>query len=279
MSIDVLVVPYDSGKRSERMGAGPQALIDAGLISRLEAHGHDVRRRVIDPPVGAWRAEIRTAFDLATALAAATHDAVSAGRFPLVLSGNCGVAALGICAALGSATAILWADAHGEFNTPETTIGGFLDGMGLAILTGRCWTTIARRIPGFVPLDERRIWLLGARDLDPLEAEALEHSAIHRIPAEAIGSSVVGAITGIERAAPLYVHLDVDVLDVNEGRANEFAVAGGASATQLTALCAALRSDRPPAAMTVSSYDPEADTDGRAREAVFHAVEAMFDHR
>ena len=276
MNIDVLVVPYDSAKRSERMGAGPQALMDAGLISRLEARGHDVRRIAIDPPVGAWRAEIRTAFDLAAALADAARGALSAGRLPLILSGNCGVAAHGACAALGSETVVLWADAHGEFNTPDTTVGGFLDGMGLATLTGRCWTTIARRIPGFAPIDEERIWLVGARDLDPLGADALDHSAVHRVPAKEIGASVVEAMSSVGPNAPLYLHLDADVLDSSEGRANQFAVAGGASANQLVQLCAALRSHRPPAAMTIASYDPEADSDGRAREAVFRAIEAIF---
>jgi len=276
MNIDVLVVPYDSAKRSERMGAGPQALIDAGLVARLEGKGHSVRRIVIDPPVGAWRAEIRTAFDLAAALSETVGDALSGDRFPLVLSGNCGVAAHGICAALGSRTVVLWADAHGEFNTPDTTVGGFLDGMGLATLTGRCWTSIARRIPGFVPLDERRIWLVGARDLDPLEAEALEGSGIHRVPAEAIGSSIAESIRTVEPESPLYFHLDVDVLDSSEGRANQFAVAGGASASQLVELCAALRSGRPPAAVALASYEPEADADGRARDVVLRAIEALF---
>jgi arginase len=276
MEIDLLLVPYDSARRSERMGAGPQALVDAGLISRLEAHGHSVQRTVIDPPVGAWRAEIRTAFDLASSLADAVRGALSAGRFPFILSGNCGIAAHAVCAALGSEAVVLWADAHGEFNTPDTTVGGFLDGMGLATLTGRCWTTIARRIPGFTPIDERRVWLVGARDLDPLEAEALDRSAVHRVPAERIGASIVEAMRPVGPDAPLYLHLDADVLDSSEGRANQFAVAGGASASQLVELCAALRSDRPPAAMTIASYDPEADTDGRARDALFHAIDAIF---
>ena len=63
----------------------------------------------------------------------------------------------------GGGTDVVWFDAHGEATTPETTTSGFLDGMGISILTGRCWRTMAASIPGFEPLPGKRIALLGAR--------------------------------------------------------------------------------------------------------------------
>jgi arginase len=276
MDIELFLIPYDSARRGERMGAGPQALIDAGFAARLEQHGHRVHRTVIDPPVGSWRAEIRTAFELWMALADAVRAARAENRFPLVLTGNCG-AALGVCAALGSDAAVVWADAHGDFNTPETTIGGFLDGMALATLVGRCWTTIVRRIPGFAPIDERCVWLLGARHLDPLEAEALERSAIHHLTSSSVRPALVEQIAAeLPAGAPLYLHLDLDVLDADAARANQFAVREGVSPADLAAFCGTLRAVRPPSAITVSAYDPEADTDGRAREAAFLLIDALF---
>jgi arginase len=89
-------------------------------------------------------------------------EARRADRFPLVLGGNCGVA-LGVVAGLGGDARVVWADAHGDFNTPETTLGGFLDGMGLATLTGGCWTAITATIPGFAAVPDDHVWLLGAR--------------------------------------------------------------------------------------------------------------------
>ncbi len=136
MDIDLLVVPYDSAHRGERMGAGPEALVAAGLPARLERLGHSVRTIVIEPPHDSWQAEIRTAFELASVLALAVRTARAEHRLPLILSGNCFVS-LGVCAGLGTESNVLWADAHADFNTPETTIGGFLDGMALATLTGR----------------------------------------------------------------------------------------------------------------------------------------------
>src|SRR5215208_6459379 len=151
MNIDVLLVPYDSARRGERMGAGPEALVEGGLLAQLEGHGHDVRRTVVEPALGSWRAEIRTTFELAAALAIAIRATCTAGRFPIILAGNCS-AALGVGAALPANTPVLWMDAHADFNTPETTVGGFLDGMALAVLTGRCWRRLAEQIPGFVPV-------------------------------------------------------------------------------------------------------------------------------
>ena len=276
MEVELLLIPYDSARRGERMGAGPEALVAAGLPARLQQMGHRVREKTIEPPRESWRAEIRTAFELAGLVSEAVRSARAAGRFPLFLAGNCGTA-LGVCAGLGSGVRVLWFDAHGEFNTPETTTGGFLDGMPLATLTGRCWTNMASRIPGFRSVRDDRIWLLGARELDPLEAEALARSAIHRLPARPLEPHVLGAIAGeVREDAPLYVHFDVDVLDPSEGQANDFAVSGGLSAADLVASLGALRQRARPAALTVASYDPSADVDRRIADAAMRAVEALL---
>src|SRR4051812_44792680 len=116
MHIDLIVVPYDSGHRGVRMGAGPEHLIARGLPAHLEARGHVVDVGTITPPSESWRAEIRTAFDLAATIAARVRESQRSGRFPVVLSGNC-FASLGVVTALGANTGILWFDAHGDFNS------------------------------------------------------------------------------------------------------------------------------------------------------------------
>lgn len=276
MDVDVILVPYDSAQRGARMGAGPEALVAAGLVSRIERAGHRAVCGTIEPPSGSWLAEIRTAFDLAAGVAARVRAARAQGRFPVVFSGNCN-AAIGAVAGLGAGTAVLWCDAHADFNTPETTTGGFLDGMGLATVTGRCWAAMAAQVPGFAPIPDHAVWLVGARDLDPPERAALERSAVHRSPATALGSAlaseVVGALGARER---LYLHVDLDVLDPSEGRVNAYAAPGGASAAALVELCGAIGPWL--AAATFASYDPALDADGRVRETTFAAVEALLAH-
>ena len=180
VSVSLIAVPYDSGQRGVRMGAGPEALLQAGLRAALVRDGHDVETEVIEAP-GPWRAEIATTFALAAAVAKAARRAREVKRFPLLITGNC-MMTLGLVAAARAPTSVVWLDAHGDFNTPETTIGGFIDGMSLATMTGRCWTQLASAIEGFQPVEERRVVLAGARDLDPLEAQALNSSSISARP-------------------------------------------------------------------------------------------------
>jgi arginase len=273
--VELVVVPWDSARRGERMGAGPGRLLDAGLPALLERRGRRVSRRDIDPPEAAWRAEIATAFALAREVEAAVRGARAAGHVPLVLSGNCGVS-LGVVAALGAGTRVLWFDAHGDFNTPETTVGGFLDGMALATLTGHCWRSAAATVPGFLPVPESHVVLLGARDLDPLEAGALGSSAVRRVAAGALDASLGAALGATLAAGPWYLHLDLDVLDPSEGRVNRYAAPGGARLADLVAALRSLRGVAPPAAMTLSAYDPSFDDDGRVADAALALVDAAF---
>src|SRR5262249_15892482 len=148
------------------------------------------------------------------------------GAFPLLLSGNCG-SAIGALAAAGAGTGIAWFDGHGDFNTPETTVSGFLDGMALAIATGRCFRPLAASSNGVVPISDEDAFLVGARDLDPGGRSALEASHVAWVTVAAIRES--GASEALRpaldrmRAARVHVHVDLDVHDPALAPANEFA--------------------------------------------------------
>jgi arginase len=268
MHIELIAVPYDSAHRGRRMGAGPEHLLRAGLPDRLAEIGHQVHVRVLEAPADGWRAEIRTAFDLTRAVAAAVGDARSTGAFPLVLSGNCGPAALGCVAGLGASPRILWFDAHGDFNTPETTLGGFLDGMALATVTGRCWTQLSAGIPDFRPVPESSIALLGARDLDPLEAAALDQSDVRQVGPADLRTELPSVLASVGRGATAtYLHLDLDVLDPAEGRVNPFAVPGGLTRADVTWAVGAIAASLPLGAASLTSFDPHSDPTGQAADA------------
>ena len=265
-AVHLIAVPYDSARRGERMGAGPLVLMRE-LDARLRAEGRDVRTVVIEAPSDSWRAEIRTAFELARGVAGAVRDAGAGGAFPLVLSGNCGPAAIGCVAGLDPAPAVCWFDAHGDFNTPDTTTGGFLDGMPLATLTGHCWPALARGIAGLSPIDERSAVLIGARDLDPLEAVRLEASAIGRVAAARVRDDLPQALARIAASRRAYIHLDLDVLDPSEGRINLYAAPGGLSRADVVWAIERIAATMTPAAAALTSFDPAADPSGRALDA------------
>jgi arginase len=277
MDVLLLLVPYDSAHRGLRLGAGPERLIECELAQSLERAGHQVRTTTVDPPADRWRAEVGTAFQLAAVVASHVRDARQGGTFPVILAGNC-LSTLGVIAGLGPGIGLLWFDAHGDFNTPETTLGGFLDGMALATITGRCWSAIAAQVPGFHPVAESNVWLLGTRDLDPLEAQVLTSSAVRRIGVDAIDRSL-GYLVRRDLPGPagLHVHLDLDVMDPRDGRANEYAAPDGVRSDALVAACRSLGATVNPVSLTISAYDPTFDTDGRVARTAIDAAVALLD--
>jgi arginase len=280
MDIELILAPYDTARRGWRSGAGPEHLVQAGLPAHLESRGHRVAGiQVIEDDPAESPAEIRTTFELMRRVATAVRGARAAGRFPVVLSGNCNAGAVGALSGLTPAPrSIFWFDAHGESNTPETTGSGFLDGMGLSIALGWCWRVVAASVPGFQSVAPEATFLIGARDLDPLEAALLSESRVTLVPV----SDVSAGLSNRLAAAPLpeglgYLHLDLDVLDPDSvGRANSLPAPGGLSVAQLIAAITAVRARMPLGAVTIASYAPEYDHDQAICRAAFAALEAML---
>ncbi|MEV4142836.1 arginase family protein [Amycolatopsis sp. NPDC049691] len=252
----LILVPFDSGHRDRRMGAGPADLLRHGAAGRLGA------------------AEVRTVEsegsyeDVQRAVADEVARAVADGVAPVVLSGNCGASA-GVVASMDTDgdLAVVWLDAHADLNTPETTTSGFVDGMALAMLTGRCRTAI----PGLRPVPEEQVLLVGARDLDPAEREVLAGSAIRLLPAR---PAEVAAAVFPPRVRRVHLHVDLDVHDSRRvGRANEYAAPGGPDAAEVRAVVEAISARLPLVSATFAAYDPAADTTGAVRAAALELIE------
>ena len=272
MDIQILAVPYDSGNRGARMGAGPEALLDAGLERALRDGGHTVRTKIAEIK-GSWRAEIQTSFELMRMLATEVWVARESDRLPIILAGNCNTA-VGTLAGLGvESTGVAWFDAHGDFNTPETTSSGFLDGTAVAILTGRCWSQLARTIPHFTPVADDRVCLIGTRDVDPLEHDLLEASLVEVVSPTHLRRTLGAALDSIrEHVKDMYVHLDLDVLDAGVARANSYAVSGGLTLEDVEYSLAEIRGRFRTAGITLSAYDPAGDADGLAARAAIRLI-------
>jgi arginase len=138
-------------------------------------------------------------------------NAVAGSERPMLLSGDC-LAAVGMVAGLQRSYSdlnVVWLDAHGDFNTPSISTSGYLAGMSLAMVTGRAPEVISAPV-GLRPVADDRALLIGARDLDDQERDALMASAVRR--AIAHPSAVRAALQDLSPGS-LYVHLDVDVVD------------------------------------------------------------------
>jgi arginase len=124
----------------------------------------------------------------------------------LVVSGAC-LTSLGILAGLqrsGRDPAIVWVDAHGDFNTEATTPSGYLGGMPLALAVGVGTLTLPLEL-GLRPVPTSRVVLVGARDIDPDEGILLEQSDI--------GQRGLDVLAVDLPEGDLYVHVDIDICD------------------------------------------------------------------
>jgi arginase len=278
--IRIIAVPYDSGHPGLRMGAGPNHLLENGLgaLPQLGERKPSVTtvRHEREPT-----AEIATAFELQCLVSGRVRQALAEGEVPLVLSGNCNTAIGTLSGADPEGLGVVWFDAHGEFNTPETTTTGFIDGMGLAIAVGHCWKQIARGVPGFSTVSEENVVLAGVRDVDPAEHQRLDASEIAIVDADSMERQGLGALaTALDalktRVGRVYVHLDLDVLDAGKvGKANEFAAEGGPDAEELQVALGMVRERFEVAASGIASYDPIFDADGKVLRAAVASARSL----
>lgn len=280
MTIQIIQVPYDSGHEDVRAGKGPACLLNNGLDRTLREKGHAVQISRVRSDL-CLPTENGTTFDVTRLLAQQVHSAVQDRHFPLILAGNCNSCVGTIAGLDANRLGVIWFDAHGDFNTPETTTTGFLDGMGLAMTSGRCWKAILGTIPGFEPVADNCIIHVGSRDLDAEERQLLAGAKIPLIvddPTNATNllASLNVAISAMKsRVESIYLHIDMDVLDTGHGQPNHLATPGGLSPQVVEAAIRAIRMQLTIAACTIASYDPEFDEGNSICNAGIRLVKAI----
>ena len=252
-------VPYELGRPGVGLATGVPVLAEA-LAAELSAE-----TAVVEPSGGSWN-EVGASMDVVRAVAQTVGEVVARGDFPFVLSGTCS-SALGTVAGLGSPAGlgVVWLDAHGDFNTPETSPTGFFDGMPLAMLTGSGWEALRAGVDELCPVDEANVVLVGARDLDRAEEERLERSAVRRV---AVGQAIEPALDALSaRVSDVYVHVDLDVLDPSEGQANRYRSDGGMTAEDVAAVVGEVARRFTVRAAAITAYEPAYDPEGTVPEA------------
>ncbi len=212
--IEIVVVPYDVEHDDTSLARSPRELLEAGFAERLEKLGHRVSVSQV------WAREKGDKLAVVSSVALMTARQVararSRNRFPLVLSGGC-LAAVGVVSGLqrpGRRISILWIDAHGDFNTPESTPSGYWDGMSLAAVCGRSLEPIYRRVE-LQPVSYQSIAHLGGRSLDPPEIEDFERLNVLVVPPgpKQLDRALPELEKRLGRSRELYFHIDVDGID------------------------------------------------------------------
>jgi arginase len=197
--------------------------------------------------------------------------AAVAGRRPVSIGGDClqTAAVLAGLRQAGLDPVVVWLDAHGDFNTPETSPSGFIGGMPLAMLVGRGEPWLRENV-GLSPISERDIILSDARDLDPGEADNLADSQVAHVRA------VADVPNRVPSSRPLYVHFDTDIIDVREAPAMRYPVAGGPSVSDLRRMAQALHRTHTVAAVSMTVWDVGRDVDGQTERSCLSVLDALI---
>jgi len=302
--VRILGVPMDLGADRRGVDMGPSAIRYADLQDRLEAFGltcddggdiavprpeeHDPGATAEDPGPAARRAKyMRETREVAEDVERAVQATVDAGEFPLILGGDHSIAvgtAQGV--SRDREIGVLWFDAHGDYNTLETTPSGNIHGMSLAAMLGEDpfagmdWA----HAPNVSP--ENVAWV-GLRDLDDGErdlvadspATAFTMSDLDRRPvADVVSEAIEVATDGVDA---LHVSLDMDWLDPTEAPGVGTPVRGGVSYREAHVAMELVASEAGEdlAAMEVVEVNPILDQHNRTAELACELVASALGQR
>lgn len=288
--IGVLGIPYNTGSKGRKLEEGAAAIRKAGIIEALESFSYvmdfnnlkvtlpapdDTNPKLLRPN------QVET---LCKALAPKIKTIVNPGYLPFIVAGDCSML-MGIIEGLhtlGGRIGLVYLDAHGDFNTPETTPSGIVGGMDVAIAVGKGPERLAGMFGHSPLLSEENVVLFGTRDLDPLEAKALAESKVKVLTRDTI------RLLGADKAAAevlahlepkcdcLYLHVDLDVLDESVFSAAGLPVPDGLSRNEFLSISAALAESEKLCCVTMAAFDAAKDLDGsQARKLVQLAAEAF----
>jgi len=234
--IKIIGVPMDLGAGRRGVDMGPSAMRIARVGQRLQELGHEV---VDFGNVGVKQAEtlsganekarfVDEISDCCQQLRDVTYQALKENFMPLVLGGDHSIA-VGTVAGISKffheknqKIGIIWFDAHGDINTPESSLSGNIHGMPVAHILGRGHKKLLE-LAAFSPMvDPSRMVLVGLRDLDPAERIAIKELGVRaftmrdidelglrRVMEESIRTASAGT-------AGFHVSMDVDWLDPSE---------------------------------------------------------------
>jgi arginase len=292
MQIDVIGIPIDLGADRRGVDMGPSAIRYAHLQQKLESLGYTVQDEGnIEVPIAEMcrisnpkLKYVDCIIPMSRRVAGAVATSVRAKHFPLVLGGD---HSLSVGSVRGAARdrriGVVWIDAHGDFNTAETTPSGNIHGMSLAILAGLGDKSLVRLWDEAVPvIDPNNISIIGARDLDSGEKVNLQKAgamvmSMEQIDRYGMVSAVEKAIEHISREVDgIYLSLDLDALDPEHAPGVGTPVPAGLSTREVHLACELIAETGKLIGMDLVEVNPILDIQNRtAILAVDFALSAL----
>lgn len=292
VKVDVIKNPYGGSRNVPELSINPDYIHAAGLERLISEWGGELIRPVQDIRLkpaqeknyGEWNRMAIANANFAEVVREGLRDDV----LTIGLEANCNDL-LGMLAGLkydsdGNArrVGLVFIDAHGDFNVPETTLSGMLGGMPVAIAAGHALHNLRRTAGLEEPLPMSDIVWGGVRDLDPLEAERFREHEVQQFSVSDIrdlSDNLRARMDALaERVDAIYVHIDMDVLDPAEVPGHGLAVADGPSSEDLAAAMTLMFRDPKVVALGIASTPAGSlDPDGVSRRAALNLIRGAID--
>lgn len=288
-TIQIIGVPMDLGQSHRGVDMGPGATRYAGLSGRLKRLEHavedlgniqvPVRDSIPEAQCGGLRSAI---LKVCEEVYLAGKRAVGAGAFPLFLGGDHSIA----IGTLGGVTdsgpvGVIWIDAHGDFNTPETSTSGNIHGMPLATLVGKGPAELVNVGRPGAKVDARDVVMIGVRDLDSEEKARLKESEItvytmRDIDERGMNTITREALEKLRHHHRIHVSLDVDAVDPMDCPGVGTPVPGGLTYREAQLLMEILSDSQKVGSMDIVEINPILDHQNKTARTAVELAASLF---
>jgi arginase len=287
----LLGIPIYTLSKYRGMGLSVHALRDLGIAETLRRRSDsltdlgDVTLVPLEQDAGPPNLRNLQHFSQCTDTIFDATSKIPTDDFVFCLGGECALivgSLAGYKQAFRGQPGMLWLDAHGDFNTPETTPSGFIGGMCLAFACGR-GPKFSGQIEASRPLlKEEKLVHMGSRDLDPSESKAMEASPMRLFPSTRLRKDGVDKVAGqvanfLSDAADWIVcHLDVDVIDPGTVPAVSYPAQGGLATGEVKSILEAVKNTGKLKVFDLAAYNPTLDPDQSSGRAILRLISEIF---
>ncbi|MGB0386432.1 MAG: arginase [Ardenticatenaceae bacterium] len=290
--VRIIGVPMDLGQSRRGVDMGPSALRYAGLQARLELLGYEVSDlgNVIVPNREEGLADTREKrLEAITTVcqtiyeqgrAAQTDDAIT-----IFLGGDHSMSVGSVKSVMGEASiGVIWVDAHGDYNTPETSPSANIHGMPVAILMGEGPEPLVNVGGQDKSLHPEQMVQIGVRDLDAPERRRVLVSGIHvytmrHIDEQGLAAIAYEALDILGNYKHIHVSLDLDALDPAEAPGVGTPVPGGLTYREAHLLMEILGDSGLVRSIDVVEVNPILDRANRTAELAVGLVASLLGKR
>lgn len=292
-------VPMDLGAGRRGVDMGPSAIRIAGVAPGLRHLGFTVED---DGDVGVPAPETRDPgspnarylepiYHVCNRLRLRVRRSLEQGEIPIVLGGDHSIA-IGTVSGVsefyrnrGQKVGLIWVDAHGDMNTPESSPTGNIHGMPLATLCGMGHPRLVRMGDFWPKVERKNVCLIGIRDIDEVERKIVKESGIHAYTMRDVDERGMRAIMqecigfATDGTAGFHVSFDLDGMDPRDVPGTGTPVKGGISWREANLLMEMVSDTGKMTSLEVTELNPILDVKNQSGEVAVDVILSAFGKR